>query len=92
VVDWCCKYPDAYIVVFITFSCTAIGVKNRIIKGCKCQVLLSKAASNNFYLSVALTAGELVGPFMVVFIGVTCKWNLMGKLCEYDVVAKIFKK
>ncbi len=39
--DWCRKHPDVFI--------TAIGVKNGIFEGCKCQAVLSKAVSNNIF-------------------------------------------
>jgi hypothetical protein len=76
----------------LKLSSTAIGVKNRIIEGCKCQVLLLKAVSKNIFFCVALTAGELVvGHILVFSIGVICKWNAMGKLCECNVNGKFSK-
>ncbi len=45
------------------------------------------------FFCVALTAGELVvGHILVFSIGVICKWNAMGKLCECNVNGKSSKK
>ena len=81
------------LVKLLLFFITTIGVKNGIIEGCKCQVVLSKTVLKIFFFCVALTVGELVvGHILVVSIGVICKWNAMGKLCECNVDGKFSKE
>ncbi len=52
-----------------------------------------ESSVKDLFFCVALTAGELVvGHILVISIGVICKWNATGKLCECSVDGKFSKK
>jgi hypothetical protein len=52
-----------------------------------------ESSVKDLFLCVALTAGELVvGHILVISIGVICKWNATGKLCECNDDEKFSKK
>jgi hypothetical protein len=45
-----------------------------------------ESSVKDLFFCVALTVGELVvGHILVISIGVICKWNATGKLCECNV-------